>query len=209
MNAIPNQSHLILTKFQKKYPSTTILTQNVDGLHKLSGSTVSEMHGALRNVRCITCNTVTLRQDLQIQLSELNPLFNEWALKNQWKIHLDVAASLNPDGDVDLKWNYDDFIYPPCACGGILKPDVVFFGENMPDSTRDFGYSAIANSSCLVIIGSSLTVYSALRLLKKAQSARVPIYIVNNGPTRGDDLATAIIRKNCIDELADLQNLLD
>ncbi|WP_364519613.1 Sir2 family NAD-dependent protein deacetylase [Nocardioides sp. LML1-1-1.1] len=162
-----------------------VITQNVDGLHESAGTprTIA-LHGRIADVVCLTCRRTTPRAALQQRLEDANP---GWAAR-----HADVAV--RPDGDVDL----DDtagFVVPGCAgCGGILKPDVVFFGENVPKPRVERCYAAVESlgerDGTLLVAGSSLTVMSGLRFVRRAAQHGTPVVIVNRGATRGDDLAT-------------------
>ncbi|KAI8911781.1 DHS-like NAD/FAD-binding domain-containing protein [Gorgonomyces haynaldii] len=188
-NAQPNTTHKILTQLQRMV-NLSIMTQNVDGLHQKSGSKdVIELHGGLARVKCTNCGHIEDRLDFQHQLMEMNPETAQLMLETPDNAP-DVSSS-NPDGDVDIKWDYDQFQYPSCVkCDGILKPDVVFFGENLEPAVRDATFRRVDTCDGLLVFGSSLTVYSAFRLLKRAEASGRPIAIVNVGPTRGDPLAT-------------------
>ncbi len=162
-----------------------VITQNVDGLHEAAGTprTVA-LHGRIADVICLSCRRTTPRAALQQRLEDANP---GWAAA-----HADVAV--RPDGDVEL----DDtagFVVPPCDdCGGALKPDVVFFGENVPRPRVERCYAAVdalaGTDGCLLVAGSSLTVMSGLRFVRRAAQQGTPVVIVNRGTTRGDDLAS-------------------
>ncbi|KAJ3275538.1 NAD-dependent protein lipoamidase sirtuin-4 [Terramyces sp. JEL0728] len=205
-SAKPNQSHYILAKFQQRFPQTRLLTQNVDGLHSISGfKDVVEMHGTLHKVKCLGCEETVSRLDFQDELAKLNPQVVKWAKQNPDKIDGDVSSSVNPDGDVEIAWDYSDFMYPECSsCKGIYKPDVVFFGENMNHHVRDQTFEAIDNSECLIVAGSSLTVYSALRIVKHAHDTKKPICVINLGETRGDSLATIVLNEKLASVLEQL-----
>jgi NAD-dependent SIR2 family protein deacetylase len=180
--AEPNDGHRALARID---PSL-LITQNVDGLHEAAGSRrVVALHGRIADVVCLSCRTVTSRAGLQHRLEELNP---GWAQR-----HADVAV--RPDGDVDLE-DTADFVVPACeVCGGVLKPDVVFFGENVPRERVErcmAAVDALADvDGALLVAGTSLAVMSGLRFVRRAAKAGIPIVIVNRGTTRGDDLATA------------------
>jgi NAD-dependent deacetylase sirtuin 4 len=121
------------------------------------------------------------------------------------KIMTDVSSSVNPDGDVDVTWNYDDFRYPDCPkCHGIMKPSVVFFGENIQESLRQRTFDAVDNSECMVAIGTSLTVYSAYRLVKRCHEQNKPVVILNIGQTRADQLAHLKYDEPILNRLRDL-----
>lgn len=188
--AKPNRNHFILNDYHKTY-NAKIITQNVDNLHQLSGSSVLDLHGNLKGVTCLECKEQISRADFQIELGMLNPDVLEWSKVNPDKIDADVSSSTNPDGDVDITWDYEQFKYPTCkSCKtGLLKPDVVFFGENIRHEIKDEAFRLTDEASCLAVVGSSLTTYSALRLVKRAHERKIPIAIVNMGPTRGDGLA--------------------
>jgi len=179
--AVPNAGHRALAAM----PEVTLcITQNVDGLHEAAGqSALVALHGRVADVVCLSCRRVTPRSRTQARLAELNA---GWLAA-----HRDVVS--NPDGDVEL----DDtagFVVPPCdACGGVLKPDVVFFGENVPADRVVCCYEAVdglGHEGALLVAGSSLTVMSGLRFVKRASKAGTPVVIVNRGTTRGDALAT-------------------
>jgi NAD-dependent SIR2 family protein deacetylase len=158
-----------------------VLTQNVDGLHQVSGSRrVLELHGALAWVRCLRCGRLEPRDALQLRLARLNPEFT-----------VDGAA-MAPDGDVELDAGLENAFEPAgCrGCGGTLKPDVVFFGENVPRPRVARSWAMLERAEVLLVLGSSLTVRSGYRYVVAAAEARKPVALVNDGPTRGDGDAT-------------------
>ena len=197
--AVPNAGHHAVAALDP----TLLITQNVDGLHEQAGShDAVALHGRISDVVCLDCRRVTARRDLQHRLDELNP---GWA-----DAHTDVAV--RPDGDVDLETT-DGFVVPGCeACGGILKPHVVFFGENVPRDRVEVCYSAVdaladrtsESEGALLVAGSSLTVMSGLRFVRRAARNGTPIVIVNRGATRGDDLATYKVEAGCSEFLTEL-----
>ncbi|MFE0996581.1 Sir2 family NAD-dependent protein deacetylase [Streptomyces mutabilis] len=159
-----------------------VITQNVDGLHPAAGSEdVVELHGSLDRVVCLSCGAFSPRRELARRLEEANPGFDP------------VAAGINPDGDADLTdEQVGDFRVVPCAiCGGILKPDVVFFGENVPPRRVEHCRALVREATSLLVLGSSLTVMSGLRFVRQAAEADKPVLIVNRDPTRGDRHALA------------------
>ncbi|GAA1957157.1 hypothetical protein GCM10009798_15680 [Nocardioides panacihumi] len=181
---------------------TLLITQNVDGLHERAGSRdVVALHGRIADVICLDCRCVTSRADLQRRLDDLNP---GWAAA-----HADVAV--RPDGDVDLETT-DGFVVPDCdTCGGVLKPHVVFFGENVPRDRVDRCYAAVdalnggaGTDGALLVAGSSLTVMSGLRFVRRAARNGTPVVIVNRGATRGDALATYKVETGCSEFLTEL-----
>lgn len=154
-----------------------MITQNVDGLHQAAGSEdVVELHGSLARVVCLSCGASGSRRDLARRLEEANAGFEP------------VAAGLNPDGDADLTdEQVGGFRVVPCSgCGGVLKPDVVFFGEAVPPRRVGQCRELVGQATSLLVLGSSLTVMSGLRFVRQAAQERKPVLIVNRDPTRGD-----------------------
>ncbi|KAI8929865.1 DHS-like NAD/FAD-binding domain-containing protein [Entophlyctis helioformis] len=188
--ASPNSSHESLATLETHANLISgLVTQNVDGLHAMAGSPAAlEIHGTLHKVNCVSCGHVIDRQEFQSTLAAMNPVVVEWARMNPDRIDGDVSSSVNPDGDVDVTWDYSMFNYPACpSCKtGLLKPNVVFFGENMPARVRDASFKIIDDAQGLLVVGSSLHVYSAMRLAKRAVDAGKPLAILNLGPTRAD-----------------------
>ena len=175
--ARPNGAHRALAALEQAGVLRGIITQNVDRLHHAAGSArVVELHGALAEVICLACGALEARAALQDRLARLNP----W-----W----DAEVELAPDGDAELT-QVDGFRVADClACGGVLKPRVVFFGENVPRPTVDDAFGLLGEGEALLVAGSSLTVYSGLRFVRRAAEQGVPVVILNLGPTRGDPLA--------------------
>lgn len=179
--AQPNLGHKSLASLERIGVVSGIITQNVDGLHQAAGSQrVIELHGALARVRCLDCGVIESRSSLQLRLLELNP---------SWAAH---EAPIAPDGDADLESHpFDQFCVPTCLyCQGVLKPDVVFFGENVDPDIKDAAFSLFDESEVLLVVGSSLTVYSGFRFVRRANERSMPVFIINLGATRGDPLAT-------------------
>ncbi len=182
--AEPNAGHRAVAALD----ADLVITQNVDGLHEAAGTApLVALHGRIAAVVCLTCRSTTSRAALQDRLAAANP---DWLTR-----HADVAA--RPDGDVDLD-DTADFVVPGCSgCGGVLKPDVVFFGENVPAARVARCYEAVDaladRDGALLVAGSSLTVMSGLRFVRRAAKLGIPVVIVNRGPTRGDDLATTTL----------------
>ncbi|MFE1810273.1 NAD-dependent protein deacetylase [Streptomyces sp. NPDC059533] len=175
--ARPNAGHRAVAAFERHGLLAGVITQNVDGLHQAAGSEgVVELHGGLDRVVCLSCRASSPRRDLARRLEEANAGFEP------------VAAALNPDGDADLTdAQVGDFRVVPCSrCGGILKPDVVFFGENVPRARVDQCRELVGAAASLLILGSSLTVMSGLRFVRLAADAGKPVLIVNRDATRGD-----------------------
>lgn len=179
--ARPNRAHLALAELENRGGVELLVTQNVDGLHQKAGSReVLDLHGRLDLVECLGCRHELSRQDFQMLLGELNPSFRG------------RAGFIKPDGDAELGGlDTSNFLVPPCArCGGILKPAVVFFGESVPAARVARAMDALARAEALIVVGSSLMVFSGYRFAREAARRGVPILIVNRGKTRADELAT-------------------
>ena len=181
--AAPNSGHRAVARLERAGRVGSVITQNVDGLHQAAGaSSVTELHGSLHRVVCLSCWRRSPRQELDARLRAANP---GWANG--------FGSAVNPDGDVALE-ETSGFVVADCvSCGGVLKPDVVFFGENVPRPRVSSCFELVSASSALVVLGSSLTVMSGLRYVRHAASLGVPVVIVNQGATRGDSLATATV----------------
>lgn len=180
--ARPNDAHHALVALEVAGAMVGLITQNVDGLHHAAGSRgVVELHGGIGRVRCLGCDAVTPRGELQRRLTDANPRWAERAL----------AVDTAPDGDADLPDGLvADFTVVACgACGGVLMPDVVFFGGSVPRPILDAAWSAFDQAEVLLVIGSSLTVFSGYRFVRRAAERGVPVAILNRGPTRGDEHA--------------------
>lgn len=178
--AVPNAGHRAVAELERSGHVAGVITQNVDGLHSAAGSTrVIDLHGRLNRVRCLTCHDVTSRAELDDRLRAAN---------SDWTATITVV---NPDGDVELPIEaLDRFRIVDCSgCGGILKPDVVYFGENVPVDRVNEAYAMLDEAKALLVLGSSLTVFSGRRFVLRAAQQHIPIAIVNQGPTRGDDYA--------------------
>lgn len=175
--ASPNRGHEALARL-----GAPVITQNVDGLHRAAGSArVVELHGLISRVICLDCGTLSRRADLQRRLEAANPLVTGTIPAGH--------AELRADGDADVPVP-DDFVVPACErCGGVLKPDVVFFGESVPKPRVAEARALLDDADALVVLGSSLTVMSGLRFVRWAARDGKPIAIVNRGRTRGDELA--------------------
>jgi NAD-dependent SIR2 family protein deacetylase len=196
--ARPNDGHRAVAALQRGGVVTTVITQNVDGLHQAAGSDdVIDLHGRLSRVVCLDCGDVSDRAALDRRLAELNPGFA--------REQTVAAASMAPDGDAELA-SVAGFRVAPClVCGGVLKPDVVFFGENVPGARVRLCYDAVDAAGALLVAGSSLTVQSGLRFVRRAHGRGLPIVLVNRGATRGDPLVTEKIDAGCTPVLLALQ----
>ena len=175
--ARPNAGHRALAELEERGVVVGLITQNVDGLHGGAGSrAVVELHGALARVRCLACSEVSSRDELQQRLLEANP---------SWRAS-DVPVA--PDGDAELPdERVAGFVVVGCrACGGVLMPDVVFFGGSVPRPTLDAAWATFDRAEALLVVGSSLAVFSGYRFVRRAAERGVPVAILNRGPTRGD-----------------------
>ncbi len=193
----PNAGHLAVARLQEYGLLTGNVTQNVDGLHQGAGAKdVLELHGALDRVVCLTCRILTLREELERRLTEANPGFTR------------DTVLLKPDGDVDLEETASFTVVDCAACGGLLKPDVVFFGETVPQDRVTQAFAWLDTCSCLLVLGSSLTVMSGYRFVLHAAKHGVPIAIINQGPTRGDKQASIKVDGELTTTLTDLADAL-
>jgi NAD-dependent SIR2 family protein deacetylase len=191
--ARPNGAHRALARLEAMGKSEILLTQNVDRLHQAAGSReVIDLHGRLDLVRCMDCERRTPRHDMQDDLSRLNA---DW-------LSLDALAA--PDGDADLdSADFDAFTVPSCErCGGVLKPDVVFFGENVPRERVEAAKARLNQADAMLIVGSSLMVYSGFRFVEMAAAAGKPVAAVNLGRTRADGVLALKVEESCEAALA-------
>ena len=191
--AQPNDAHRALARLEARGQCELLLTQNVDRLHQAAGSReVIDLHGRLDLVRCMGCGAKIPRQQFQHEMERLN---------QAW-LALDAADA--PDGDADLEAeDFSSFVVPSCtACGGILKPDVVFFGENVPRDVVVAAHDRLEQSDAMLIIGSSLMVYSGFRFVERAASLWKPLAAVNLGRTRADALLALKVERPCESALA-------
>ncbi|MBW0091292.1 NAD-dependent protein deacetylase [Pseudonocardia sp. KRD-184] len=194
-HAAPNAGHRALAALEACGVLRGLITQNVDGLHSEAGHRyLIDLHGRIDTVVCLGCRERTPRAALQERFAALNPGFLEAA-----------AVEIRPDGDAELD-DVEGFELAWCtSCGGVLKPDVVFFGENVPRERVARAYALVDDlvpvGGALLVAGSSLTVMSGLRFVRHAHKHGVPVVIVNRGTTRGDDLATLLVDAGCSDVL--------
>lgn len=175
----PNAAHEALATLQTRGRVAGIITQNVDRLHQRAGShPVIDLHGRLDVVVCLSCATRYRRDWLQRRLAALNP---GWS---------DRSDRIAPDGDADIEGvDFDAFRYPDCPrCGGMLKPDVVFYGESVPAARRQRAEALVAAADGVLVAGSSLMVWSSFRLVRAAHARGTSIAAINRGHTRADDL---------------------
>ena len=192
--AEPNGGHVALAAMEQAGIIEGVISQNVDGLHRRAGSShVVDLHGSLDRVRCLDCGQIYDRTGVERQLQAANP----WLAEPQ-------SVTLAPDGDVEVK-NYERIVVPVCTvCAGMLKPDVVFFGEFVPPKIYTAAAALVKRADVLLIAGSSLTVNSGIRLLEQARRKRLPIVIVNRGETKGDTRASLKLSGGTSDVLGQL-----
>ncbi|MDO5287697.1 MAG: Sir2 family NAD-dependent protein deacetylase [Actinomycetia bacterium] len=198
--ARPNRGHEILPRL----PGLVgVVTQNVDGLHQQAGSDpVVDLHGRIDRVVCLGCGRRSSRAALQQRLARLNPDTDGYLPAGAAELD---AARLRPDGDAVVD-DWQSFQVPGCPdCGGVLKPDVVFFGESVPRPVVDAAYALVDAAEVLVVLGSSLTVMSGLRFVRHQARLGKPVAIVNRGATRGDELATVRLEAGVSETLARLE----
>ncbi|AXK46357.1 NAD-dependent protein deacetylase [Brachybacterium saurashtrense] len=197
-SARPGTAHRLLAALHPAaFEVTAVITQNVDGLHAEAGSEpVIDLHGRLDRVRCQQCDALSSRAALHQRMLSMNP-----ALAARLP-ELAADAAQAPDGDAEVD-RTSSFRYPPCAlCGGILKPDVVFFGESARREVVAAAFTALARAEALLVLGSSLTVQSGLRFVRAARREGKPVVILNDGPTRADPEATVRVHGRLEDVLA-------
>ncbi len=196
--AVPNDGHCVLAELESAGVVNGIITQNVDGLHLRAGSQrVVDLHGTMDRVRCLTCGQAFARADVAERIAQANPWLDE-----------PNSFELAPDGDVEFT-QIADFVTPNCTvCGGILKPDIVFFGEFIPTEKFAEASALVQSAGALLIVGSSLVVNSGIRLLDQATKRRMPIVIINRGLTKGDARATVKIDGGTSETLAELRGRL-
>jgi NAD-dependent SIR2 family protein deacetylase len=192
----PNAGHRALVTLERAGVVTGVITQNVDLLHTKAGSrTVINLHGTYAKVVCLDCGHRMSRAALADQLEAANPGFTRRA--QQMGGH-----AVAPDADA-VVCDTDSFRFVDCpACGGMLKPDIVYFGESVAKEVVDRAYSLLEQSDALLVAGSSLTVFSGYRFVRHAAARGQPIAIINRGVTRGDDLATVKVETGCSPMLA-------
>ena len=179
-SAHPGEAHAALTALERQSRITSLVTQNVDGLHQRAGTRrVIDLHGQADVVKCMNCGATLMRHALHDELAQRNP---------RW---LSLSAEVGPDGDADLDgYDFSTFEVPNChRCRiGILKPDVVFFGDNVPRPRVEQAFQALEEASGMLVVGSSLMVYSGFRFARQAAKLGKPIACVNLGKTRADAL---------------------
>lgn len=226
--AQPNAGHRAITALEQAGAIAGVITQNVDSLHTVAGSVnVVELHGALARVKCLACGEVSSRTTLQDRLLAANATWSRVLRSAQARdtgtlvqpLPLPTQcqgpararlATIAPDGDADLPDELiADFQFVPClACAGTLMPDVVFFGGSVPRATLDAAWALFDQAELLLVIGSSLTVFSGYRFVRRAAERNVPVAILNRGPTRGDPHAQLLVDARIGDALPVLARAL-
>ncbi|WP_442853854.1 Sir2 family NAD-dependent protein deacetylase [Agreia sp. Leaf335] len=196
--ARPNAGHRVLAALEDAGVVSGVITQNVDGLHARAGSThLVDLHGSMDRVLCLNCGQAFARASIAERISADNPWVDE-----------PDAITMAPDGDADVT-DYSSFVVPACSvCQGMLKPDVVFFGEFIPTERFQEASALVAGAEAMLIAGSSLVVNSGIRLLEQARRRRLPIVIVNRGATKGDSRATVKLDAGATETLTELSRHL-
>jgi NAD-dependent SIR2 family protein deacetylase len=193
--ATPNAAHAALAELEHSGRVQSLITQNVDNLHRMAGSRkVIDLHGVLHKTRCLSCESIGKRSDWQARLEEYNPDWNP------------EVSFYTPDGDAELLQSHDqkylNFKVPDCLyCGGIVKPDVVFFGESVPSESVSAATRKLKQSDALLVVGSSLMVLSGYQFARLAHTANIPVVIINRGRTRADDIAAQKLSSDCAEIL--------
>ena len=195
----PNRAHHALAQLERAGFTRWLVTQNVDGLHQAAGSrNVVDLHGRLDEVVCLQCERRYLRSDVQDWLIDNNQGFTPGRTKTA------------PDGDAHIDGDFSEFCVPFCvSCNGILKPDVVFFGDNVPRQKVGFVYEQLELSGAVLVVGTSLMVFSGFRFVRRAKELNLPIAAINLGVTRADSMLDLKVVASCADTLNHLTNQLN
>ncbi len=186
--AQPNATHDAITALQKSGRVSQIVTQNVDGLHRVAGAKgVIDLHGRLGEIKCLNCHEVSSRKHYQSRLIAVNNELDQYQFE------------ILPDGDANVEdFDMSQISIPPCVkCGGVLMPHVVFFGGVVPKHRVEKAYTTLAQSDCLLVIGSSLNVFSGFRFPRWASQNNIPLFAVNQGDMRGQELFDVIVTEPC------------
>lgn len=198
--ARPNTGHRVLARLEQSGRVHGIITQNVDLLHTKAGSRrVIDLHGSYAQVRCLSCQTLVSRATLAERLERANPGFAE-------TVAAATGVEIAPDADAVVS-STEHFHMVDCdRCGGILKPDIVYFGESVPKPRVVAAFDLVESADALLVVGSSLTVMSGLRFVRHASKRGIPIVIVNRGATRGDEFASLKLETGCSETLTELES---
>ncbi|WP_051687026.1 NAD-dependent protein deacetylase [Microbulbifer sp. HZ11] len=197
-NSAPNPAHFHLAELERRGHINLLITQNVDRLHQRAGSErVMDLHGRADEIRCMSCDYRAVRQLVHDRSYALNPTFRHY------------TAEVAPDGDADLEVDFSSFQVADCPdCAGILKPDVVFFGDNVPRERVQLAMDTLRESDALLVVGSSLMVYSGFRFCRYAKEWGKPMAALNLGKTRADDLIDLKLNAGIGETLAETLSLL-
>lgn len=200
--ARPNQGHRALAALERRGIVTGVITQNVDMLHTKAGSRrVIDLHGVYARVRCLDCDRLVSRFTLAARLDELNPGFLDSVVPAD-------GVEIAPDADAIIT-DTAHFRMVDCEhCGGVLKPDIVYFGESVPKPRVAEAFELVDRADAVLVVGSSLTVMSGLRFVRRAAKAGLPIVVVNRGTTRGDEFASITSHAGCSETLTGLLDAL-
>jgi len=196
--AAPNAGHRALAELEASGRIHAVITQNVDGLHQRAGSRrLIELHGNIHGVLCLDCRKVHPRTEIQQWLLDANPTFAPTGPAGE------VVPEARPDGDAELELDeFQDFRLPQCgACGGVLQPDVIFFGDNIPPQRTTDALQLAEEADAVLVVGSSLMVFSGYRFAKLAAQTNKPIAAINLGKTRADDLIGLKVEASAVDVL--------
>ena len=198
----PNLGHFFLAELERRGMLHWLVTQNVDRLHHKAGSSrVSELHGCTHDIKCLQCKSFSSRVELQSRMAEMNPGFAD---------RVEQSTVIAPDGDVHVDSEiYKSFKVPTCLeCNGMLKPNVVFFGDNVEKSLVQEIYDRLQESDTMLVIGSSLEVYSSYRFAVRAAEHGIPMHLLNIGPTRADKHASLHVHARCGETMARIAEVL-
>lgn len=198
----PNLGHFFLAELERRNMLHWLVTQNVDRLHHKAGSQrVSELHGCTHDIVCLQCGIFSSREDLQAEMTRLNPGFVD---------RVEKGSTVAPDGDVQIESTvFKSFKVPNCGeCGGMLRPNVVFFGGTVQRSLVEEIFDRLDESDAMLVIGSSLEVYSSYRFAVRASEHSIPIYLLNIGPTRADKLSSLHVHARCGETMSRVAEVL-
>lgn len=196
--AVPNVAHQVLAQWEAQGRLAGLITQNVDGLHQRAGhEQVIDLHGRLDQVVCMSCGDIVERDSVQ-----------QWLDKHNARVVEDIVG-MAPDGDADLaRSDFSAIKVPECQqCGGILKPDVVFFGDSVPKARVAQVFTQLEQADGVLVVGSSLMVYSSFRFVRRAAEMGIPVAVLNRGKTRADELLTLKVDADCGETLRALSDL--
>lgn len=200
--ALPNAGHRAVAELERRGIVSGVITQNVDMLHTKAGSRrVIDLHGVYARVRCLDCERLVSRFTLAQRLDAENPGFVESVAPAE-------GVEIAPDADAVVTSTAHFRMVDCASCGGVLKPDIVYFGESVPKPRVADAFDLVDKCDALLVVGSSLTVMSGLRFVRRAAKASIPIVVVNRGPTRGDEFATVVTHAGCSETLSTLVDVL-